>query len=165
MLSEKMLAALNAQINAELHASYLYLAMAAYFESENLMGFANWMHRQSEEENEHAMKFYHYINSRRGRVSLTAIDAPKTEWTSALAAFEDSLRHEQKVTGLIHNLINIAITEHDHATVSFLNWFVDEQVEEEAHVDGIIQDLKRIGDTPQGLFILDRELAGRKGEA
>lgn len=165
MLSEKMQAALNAQVNAELHSSYLYLAMAAYFESQNLMGFANWMHQQSIEENGHGMKFYTYINSRRGRVTLTAIDAPKTEWKSSLAVFEDSLKHEQKITGLINKLMDLAIAESDHATISFLKWFVDEQVEEEANVDGVIQDLKRIGDAPQGLFILDRELAGRKGEA
>ncbi len=161
MLSEKMQAALNAQINAELHASYLYLAMAAYFESENLLGFANWMHMQAAEENMHGMKFYNYINSRRGRVLLSPIDGPKTAWKSALGVFEDSLKHEQKVTGLINKLMDLAIGESDHATISFLKWFVDEQVEEEANVDAVIQDLKRIGDAPQGLFILDRELAGR----
>ncbi len=165
MLSEKMQNALNAQVNAELHSSYLYLAMAAYFESQNLLGFANWMHQQTNEENLHGMKFYNYINSRRGRVLLTAIDAPKTEWKSPLAVFEDSLKHEQKITGLINKLMDLAIAESDHATISFLKWFIDEQVEEEANVDGVIQDLKRIGDAPQGLFILDRELAGRKGEA
>jgi ferritin len=165
MLSEKMQAALNAQINAELYSSYLYLAMAAYFESQNLLGFANWMHKQSGEENIHGMKFYHYIHSRRGRVLLSQLDSPKTEWQSPLAVFEDSLKHEQKVTGLINKLMDLAIAESDHATISFLKWFVDEQVEEEANVDAVIQDLKRIGDAPQGLFILDRELAGRKSEA
>jgi len=164
MLSKKMQAALNAQINAELYSSYLYLAMAAYFESQNLLGFANWMHKQSDEENTHGMKFYNYINSRRGRVTLTALEGPTTEWASPLAVFEDSLKHEQKVTGLINQLMDLAISESDHATISFLKWFVDEQVEEEANVDAVIQDLKRIGDAPQGLFILDRELAGRKGE-
>jgi len=165
MLSENMQDALNAQINAELYSSYLYLAMAAYFESQNLLGFANWMHKQSDEENGHGMKFYHYINCRRGRVLLTQLESPKTQWKSPLAVFEDSLKHEQKVTGLINKLMDLAIGESDHATISFLKWFVDEQVEEEANVDAVIQDLKRIGDAPQGLFILDRELAGRKGEA
>ncbi len=165
MLSEKMQDALNAQINAELYSSYLYLAMAAHFESQNLLGFANWMHKQSGEENTHGMKFYHYINSRRGRVLLSALEGPKTEWKSPLAVFQDSLKHEQKVTGLINKLMDLAISESDHATISFLKWFVDEQVEEEANVDAVIQDLKRIGDAPQGLFILDRELAGRKAEA
>lgn len=165
MLSEKMQDALNAQINAEFFASYQYLAMAAYFESQNLMGFANWMRVQSQEENQHAMKFYQYVNSRRGRVILNAIDAPTTEWKSPLAVFEAALKHEQKVTGLINKLVDLAIKESDHATNSFLRWFVDEQVEEEANADNVIQDLKRIGDSAEGLFIMDRELAGRGPEA
>jgi ferritin len=164
MLSDKMQDALNAQINAELYASYLYLSMAAYFEAQNLMGFANWMHVQSREETGHAMKFYDFVYDRRGRVTLKPIDGPKTEWKSALEVFEDSLHHEQKVTGMINNLVNLAIGESDHATNSFLKWFVDEQVEEESNVDGVIQDLKRIADSPQGLFLLDRELAGRADE-
>ncbi len=164
MLSEKMQAALNTQINMEFFASYQYLAMAAYFESENLMGFANWMHMQSQEENMHAMKFYHYVNDRRGRVTLQALDTPKTAWSSPLEAFEDALKHEQKVTAKINALVDLAIQESDHATNSFLKWFVDEQVEEEANVDAVIQDLKRIGDASQGLFMLDRELAQRGPE-
>ncbi|GIL14632.1 MAG: ferritin [Chloroflexota bacterium] len=164
MLSEKMQAALNAQINMEFFASYQYLAMAAYFESENLMGFANWMHMQSQEENMHAMKFYHYVNDRRGRVTLQALDMPKTAWSSPLEAFEDALKHEQKVTAKINALVDLAIQESDHATNSFLKWFVDEQVEEEANVDAVIQDLKRIGSASQGLFMLDRELAQRGPE-
>lgn len=164
MLSEKMQAALNAQINMEFFASYQYLAMAAYFESENLMGFANWMHMQSQEENMHAMKFYHYVNDRRGRVTLQALDMPKTAWSSPLEAFEDALKHEQTVTAKINALVDLAIQESDHATNSFLKWFVDEQVEEEANVDAVIQDLKRIGSASQGLFMLDRELAQRGPE-
>jgi ferritin len=164
MLSEKMQAALNAQINMEFFASYQYLAMAAYFESENLMGFANWMHMQSQEENMHAMKFYHYVNDRRGRVTLQALDMPKTAWSSPLETFEDALKHEQKVTAKINALVDLAIQESDHATNSFLKWFVDEQVEEEANVDAVIQDLKRIGSASQGLFMLDRELAQRGPE-
>lgn len=165
MLSKKMQDALNAQINAELYSSYVYLSMAAYFESENLMGFANWMHMQSREENMHAMKFYTFVNDRRGRVLLDPIEGPQTEWDSPLAVFEDSLKHEQKVTGLINKLVDLAIKESDHATNSFLKWFLDEQVEEEANVDKVIQDLKRVGDSAQGLFLLDRELAGRTAEA
>lgn len=164
MLSETMQEALNQQINAELHASYKYLAMAAYFESVNLMGMANWMHIQSVEENAHAMKFYQFINNRRGRVLLRPIDGPPTDYPSALAVFEAALAHEQKVTGMINRLMDLALKESDHATVSFLKWFVDEQVEEEANVDAVIQDLKRVGDSAQGLFILDRELAGRRAE-
>jgi ferritin len=165
MLSDKMEKALNEQINAELYSSYIYLSMAAYFEAQNLLGFANWMHVQSREENMHAMKFYQFVNDRRGRVVLSAIAAPKTEWKSTVEVFEDSLHHEQKVTGLINKLVDLAISESDHATNSFLRWFLDEQVEEEANVDAVIQDLKRIGDSAQGLFLLDRELAGRSEEA
>lgn len=165
MLSTSMQDALNQQINAELHASYKYLAMAAYFESVNLMGMANWMHIQAVEENGHAMKFYHFVNDRRGRVLLRPIEGPPTDYPNALAVFEAALAHEQKVTGMINRLMDLAIKESDHATVSFLKWFVDEQVEEEANVDGVIQDLKRVGDSAQGLFILDREMAGRKAEA
>lgn len=165
MLSDKMQNALNDQINMEFYAFYQYLAMAAYFESQNLLGFANWMHVQSNEEDTHAMKFYDYINDRRGRVTLKALDAPKTDWSSPLEAFQDALKHEQKVTASINNLVNLAIQEGDHATNSFLKWFVDEQVEEEANVDAVIQDLKRVGDSSQGLFLLDREMAGRKAEA
>jgi ferritin len=165
MLSEKMQAALNEQINAELSSSYAYLSIAAHFEAENLNGFANWMHIQSGEENTHAMKFYHYIISRRGRVTLKPLAGPKTEWASPLEAFEDALKHEQKVTSLINNLVDLAIKEKDHATNSFLKWFVDEQVEEEANVDAVIQDLKRAGNSAQMLLMLDRELAGRSAEA
>lgn len=164
MLSEAMQAALNAQINAEFFASYQYLAMAAYFESEKLLGFANWMHVQSQEETTHGMKFYNYINSRRGRVLLKSIADPKTEWENALAVFEASLEHEQKVTGMINNLMNLALKEGDHATASFLKWFVDEQVEEEENVDNVIQDLKRVIHSPDGLFMMDRELGSRSGE-
>lgn len=165
MLSQKMQDALNAQINAELLASYKYLAMAAYFESENLPGCAKWMHIQSDEERAHAMKFYAYINSRRGRVLLHPLEGPKNEWSGALEVFEAALKHEQMVTGMISSLMELAISERDYATQSFLNWFVDEQVEEEANVDAVIQDLKRIGDSAQGLFILDRELGQRQVEA
>jgi ferritin len=165
MLSEKMQAALNDQINAELYSSYLYLSMAAYFEAENLNGFANWMHIQEREENGHAMKFYAFVNQRRGRVELHPIEGPKTSWKSPLEVFEDSLKHERKITGLINKLVDLAIEEHDHATNSFLKWFVDEQVEEEANVDAVIQDLKRAGKSAEALFMLDRELAGRVSAA
>ena len=161
MLSEKMQTALNAQINAEFHASYLYLAMAAYFEYENLPGFANWMHVQSDEERMHAMKFYGFVNDRNGRVLLRAIDQPKTEWAAPLEVFEAAFAHESKVTGMINNLVDLAMSERDHASNSFLQWFVDEQVEELQVVDAVIQDLKRVGDSPQGLFLLDRELGAR----
>lgn len=165
MLSDKMQDALNAQINAELSAYYTYLSMAAYFEAENLSGFSAWMVHHAEEEMMHAMKIYRFVNERRGRVQLSAIGAPRLDWPSPLEAFEDALKHEQKVTGLINSLVNLARTEGDHATDSFLKWFVDEQVEEEAIVDEKIQDLKRIGDFGPGIFMLDRELAGQSPSA
>jgi ferritin len=164
MLSEKMQEALNAQINAELQSAYLYLSMAAYFHAQNFPGFANWMHIQDHEERIHAMKIYNFIVARNGRVSLRSLDTPQVEWSSPLAAFEDSYKHEQHVTSLIHRLVEMARTENDHATISFLQWFVDEQVEEEANVDAVVQDLKRAGDSAQILFLLDRELAGRTAE-
>ena len=164
MLSDTMQEALNAQLNAEAFSSYLYLSMAAYFEAENLLGFANWMRVQSEEETMHAMKFYDYINERNGRVLLRALEAPQTEWASPLAAFEDAFKHEQYITGRINDLTNLALKEGDHATWSFLQWFVDEQVEEESSVDAVIQDLKRVADFPAGLFMLDRELGQRGPE-
>jgi ferritin len=165
MLSKKMKEALNKQINAELFSSYLYFSMAAYFYAENFPGFANWMRIQEHEERIHATKFYDYIVARNGRVNLLPIEGPQVEWESPLAAFEDSYKHEQKVTGLIHKLTDLALSEGDHATHSFLKWFVDEQVEEEANVDAVVQDLRRAGDSQQLLFMLDRELGARTPEA
>ncbi len=161
MLSKKMEKALNRQINAEIYSSYLYLAMSACFESLGLKGFSNWMRSQTQEELLHAMKFYHYVNERGGRIILAAIDAPPAEWDSALAVFEATLKHEQKVTGLINDLLDLAIKEKDHATNSFLQWFVTEQVEEEATASEIVNKLKLMGDAPGGLFMLDRELGQR----
>lgn len=164
MLSEKMQAAMNRQINAELHSAYLYLAMAAYFEHENLPGFAHWMRLQANEELAHALKFFDFIVERRGRVLLEPVGAVPTEWASPLAVFENALAHEQKVTGLIHGLVNLAVEERDHASDSFLLWFVDEQVEEEASADAVVQQLKLAGDSGVALLILDRELGARQAE-
>ncbi len=161
MLSKKMLKALNGQLNAELYSSYLYLSMAAYFESVGLAGFSSWMQAQAQEELFHAMKFYHYVSERGGRVVLAAIEAPPSEWDSALAVFEATCEHEQKVTGLINDLVNLAIKEKDHATNSFFQWFVTEQVEEEATASEVVNQLKLMGDAPGGLFMLDRELGTR----
>lgn len=162
-MNEKVQAALNAQINMELSAFYTYLSMSAYFEASSLMGFAAWVRHHAEEEMVHAMKIYDYINHRRGRVLLTAIAPPKTNWDSALSAFEDAMRHEEKVTASINELVDLARKEKDHATESFLKWFVDEQVEEEEVVDLAIQKLKLIGDFGPGLYMLDRELAEQTG--
>jgi ferritin len=161
MLGEKTQKALNGQINAELYSSYLYLAMSAYFESVGLGGFSKWMQAQAQEELSHAMKFYHYVNERGGRVVLEAVEAPPSEWESPLAVFEATFRHEQKVTGLINDLVNLAMEEKDHATNSFLQWFVTEQVEEEATASEVVNKLKLMGDAPGGLFMLDRELGTR----
>ena len=161
MLSEKLQSALNKQLNAELYSSYLYLSMSAFLENLNLEGFANWMYIQAQEEAFHAKKFYDFINQRGGRVILDKIDAPPIEWDSPLAVFDNTLNHEQKVTGLINNLVEIAMEQHDHATNIFLQWFVTEQVEEEQGADSILQKLRLLGDNNNGLFMIDRELGQR----
>jgi len=161
MLTENMQKALNGQLNAELYSSYLYLSMNAYFKSVNLDGFANWMHYQAQEELEHSLKFYDFILQRAGTVQLQQIDAPPSEWSSPLAVFEATLEHEQKVTGLINGLVDVAHEERDHATNIFLQWFVSEQVEEEESVGGVLEQLKLMGDASGGLFMIDRELAKR----
>ena len=161
MLDEKIQTALNKQLNAELYSSYLYLSMSTYFQSVNLPGFANWMRVQAQEELVHAMKFYDFINERGSRVMLQPVEGPPTEWSSPLDAFENAYRHEQKVTGLINDLVNLAVKERDHATNIFLQWFVTEQVEEEASADEVVQKLKLMGDARGGLFMLDREMGQR----
>ncbi len=161
MINTKMQNALNAQMNRELYSSYLYLAMAAFFESVNLRGFANWMKVQAQEELVHAMKFFSYVVDRGGRVTLAAIDAPPAAWTSPLNAFEEAYAHEQKVTGWIGDLVTLAGKEEDHATHNLLQWFVNEQVEEEASADGIVQKLRLVAEAPGGLVMIDRELAAR----
>lgn len=162
MLNKKMEAALNEQLNAELYSSYLYLSMVAYFESANWPGMATWMRIQAEEEKMHGMKFFDFIVSRAGRVKLATIAAPETEWASPLAAFQAGYAHEQKVTGLINNLVSLARAESDAASDIFLQWFVTEQVEEEKNADTIVQKLTLIKDAPQGLFMLDKELGARQ---
>lgn len=162
MLSKKMEAALNEQLNAELYSSYLYLSMSAYLESINMAGMANWMRIQAEEEKMHGMKFFDFIVSREGRVKLTAIAAPETEWASPLGAFQATYAHEQKVTGLINDLVKLAQEEADTASDIFLQWFVTEQIEEEKNADTIVQKLAMIKDAPQGLLMLDKELGARR---
>ena len=164
MISEKMQEAINGQLNAELYSSYLYLSMNAYFKSINLDGFANWMHYQAQEELTHAMKFYDFINQRGGRINLLQIETPPAQWNSPLAVFEATLEHEQKVTGLINELVELALAEHDHASNIFLQWFVSEQVEEEENVTGVLEQLKLMGEAKGGLFMIDRELAKRSPE-
>lgn len=161
MISDNMKDAFNKQINAELYSSYLYLSMSAYFESINLPGFANWMRCQAQEELVHAMKFYNFMNDRGGRVSLAAIDGPPVKWESPLHAFQDAYAHEQKVTALINNLVDLATAGKDHASTSFLQWFVNEQVEEESSADKVVQQLHLAGENGSGLFMIDRELGTR----
>jgi ferritin len=161
MLKEKVEKALNEQINAELYSAYLYQSMAAYFENKSLAGFAQWMDRQADEEMIHARKIYDFINERGGRVILSGIEKPKNEWNSNLEVFEDSLAHEEKITAMINKLVSLADEEKDYATKSFLKWFVDEQVEEEDSVGEIVDKLKLVGDSTQGLFMMDDKLAER----
>jgi ferritin len=161
MISKKMENALNGQVNAEMYSAYMYLSMESYFKSLNLNGFANWMRAQTQEEMMHAMKIYDFINERGGRIILKTIDGPPTKWESPLAVFEATYTHEQKVTGLINDLMDLAIEEKDHATNTFLQWFVNEQVEEEASADELVQQLKMMENAPGGMFMLDRELGQR----
>jgi len=152
--------ALNEQINKEYYSAYLYLSMSSYFESANLSGFAHWMNLQYQEEIQHVLKFFKYIVERGGRVLLKGIEGPPTEWDSPLAVFEAAYEHEVMVTGLINDLVDLATEERDHATTNFLQWYIEEQVEEEASADGVVQQLKLAGEGG-GLFMLDRELGQR----
>lgn len=156
--TEKVEAALNKQINAEFSAFYTYLSMSAWFESQNLTGFAAWMRNHANEEQAHAMRIYDYIHERGGRVRLLTLDAPETEWDSIEAVIADALKHEQHVTKLIYDLTDVADDEDDYATENFLQWFVDEQVEEEDVVSSLLADVQRVGDFGPGIFMLDREL-------
>jgi ferritin len=161
MLSEKLTKALNNQINEEYYSSYLYLAMAAYLEDKNLDGCAHWMRMQAQEEWEHGMKIFDYMIERGARVQLAAVAAPQMEWDSPKAAFEASLEHEQYMTKNINALADLAIEEKDHATNNIMQWYVTEQVEEEASVEDILNKLELMGDSGHGLFLMDRELKSR----
>jgi len=164
-LDAKLEAALNAQVNAELHSAYLYLSMAAYFESVDLQGFANWMRVQYQEETLHGLKFFDYINERNGRVKLTQIEGPATEWKSPLEAFRQAYEHEKHISKLISNLVLQSRQIGDLSTETFLQWFVAEQVEEEAQTYRITQQLRLAGDERTALLLLDRELAQRQPAA
>jgi len=162
MLKEKMLNALNEQINAEQYSAFLYLSMSAWFQDKGLPGFANWMYIQYQEELSHANKFFNYVVERSEKVDLKAIKQMPTEWGGIIEVFEATLEHEQRVTELVNDLVDIAIEAKDHASQSFLQWFVDEQVEEEANVTEILDTLKLIDGQGNGIFMLDRELRTRK---
>ncbi len=161
MLEAEMEQALNDQVNAELYSSYLYLSMASYLAEENLGGFANWMRIQAQEEVVHAMKIYDYILERGGRAVMQAIEQPEIEWDSALDVAETTYEHEQKVTASINDLVDLAEELSDHATKQFLQWFVEEQVEEEDSADELVQQLKMVEGDARGLLMLDKELAQR----
>jgi ferritin len=161
MIGAKMQEAMSDQIVAELYSSYLYLSMAAYFEEADLPGFASWMKVQAQEETTHAMKFFDFVHERGGEINLGAIDAPPKNWASPLAAFKAAYEHECKVTGMIADLVHLAREEKDIASEIFLQWFVTEQVEEEASADTIVKQLKMIGDAKHRLFMIDRELGQR----
>ncbi|HOH46475.1 MAG TPA: ferritin [Candidatus Cloacimonadota bacterium] len=161
MISKSLNKAINNQINKELFSEYLYLSMSAWFAKENLDGFANWMLVQAQEEHFHAMKFFNYVIERGGEVELLAIEKPAKEFKNPLNAFKAALEHEGFITKSINELMDLAIKEKDHASRSFLQWYVDEQVEEEANADRIVNQLKMVGDHMQGIFMLDRELGQR----
>lgn len=161
MINKSLQNAINEQIVREMYSSNLYLSMAAYYSSINLNGFANWMRVQAEEELFHALKFFDYVLNRGGHVELGAIAAPQIKWENAIKPFEDALEHERKVTGWINDLMSLAHTEKDYAAISFLNWFVDEQVEEEKNTSEIIDRLHLSGDSKASLFLIDNELKTR----
>lgn len=161
MISKKLQDALNAQINAEMWSAYLYLSMSVEAESKGLKGFGNWFFIQFREEQDHARILMNYLLARGGQVLLAPIAEVRTSWGSQLEAFEDTLAHEKKVTAMINNLYDMAVTEKDHATASMLKWFIDEQVEEEESATTIIDSLKLVSGDKMGVFMLDKELATR----
>ena len=161
MINKSLQDAMNDQINKELYSSYLYLSMAAFLEEKNLPGFAHWMRIQEAEEREHAMKFYDYMVERGGRVTLKAIDAPKTEWKSMLELAEEVAAHEAMVTASIYTLYELALKEKDYPTQIMLQWFISEQVEEEKNASDIVAQLKMVGDSPAAMFMIDRQLGSR----
>jgi ferritin len=161
VLSDKLQQALNEQINAEYHSGYLYLAMCAYFESLNLDGCSNWMRIQAQEELLHGMRIFDYLTERGAHVVLQPVEGPPARWDSPQAAFKAALGHEQMMTRRINDLADLAQTEKDHATNNLMQWFVNEQVEEEANVEDILRKLELVGEKGPGLFMIDRELKSR----
>jgi len=161
MISQKMEDALNKQINAEYWSGYMYLSMAAYLEDQNLPGFANWMRVQYEEEISHALKFFNYLIERGGRVKLDPVEAVPQEWNGLVDTFEETLKHERHVTSLINGLVDIAVEEKDHATNNFLQWYVAEQVEEEANAEDIVNKLKMFDGNGPAMYMMDKEFATR----
>lgn len=163
-MNQRVEKAFNDQINEELFSAYMYLAMAAHFKAMNLDGFAGWMRHQADEEVQHAMRLFTHINRRGGRVVLKAIGEPPLDFGSPLEAFQKALAHEQHITGTINALYEIAVEEKDYPAQMELQWFIDEQVEEEENTGGVVELLKMAGDNKGALLMLDRELAKRSGE-
>ena len=161
MISKRLETALNKQVNEEMYSAYLYLSMSAYLAKNNINGFSNWMMVQFEEEQAHAQKLFQYILDRGGEIELEKIEKPTNEWNGIIDVFESVYEHECKITAMINNLVNIAIEEKDHATVTMLQWYVNEQVEEEATVSDLLDQLKLVEGKGSGLFILDREAKQR----
>jgi ferritin len=161
MLSEKMATALNGQVNVELQSAYQYLAMSAFFESSDLKGFAHWMRIQYQEERAHALKMYDFIHDRDGEVVLLPLPAPVMKWDSPRATFAAALENERHNSSKIDELCELAMTERDHASLAFLQWFVNEQVEEESVARDLLRKLEMVADSNAGLFMMDQELAGR----
>jgi len=161
MIGTKVEKALNDQIREELYSAYLYLQMSAWFTTIDLHGFANWMRVQCQEEMVHASIFFDHVLTRNGSAVLQAISAPPAKWDSPLAAIEAALKHEQHITACIYKLVDVANANRDYAATAMLQWFITEQVEEEANADGIIRKLKLIGSDKGGMYLLDRELGTR----
>lgn len=161
MINEKLQNAINEQINKELFSEYLYLAMKIYFQEQNLQGFVNWFDVQVQEEHAHAMGLFNYLNERGGKIELKAIEKPVVEGTCPLTIFEQVLRHEEFVTSLINSLMDVAEETKDRAALSYLEWYVKEQVEEESNVNGVLATLRLIGDDKKALLMLDKDLAQR----
>lgn len=165
MIKQEMQDAINKQIVREIYSSNLYLSMSAYFAAKSLHGFANWMRIQAEEEMTHALKFFDYLLDRGGKPVVGEISAPPTEWSSALDAFENAYHHEQLVTGWINELADLSQDIRDHASFSEMQWFITEQIEEEATSSEIVDRLKLVGNDSSGLFYMDNELKARKPAA
>lgn len=161
-MNKKVLDTINEQIKHELFSAYLYLSMSAHFEAAGLSGFAKWTRMQAEEETEHAMKFFDFVNERGGRVILHAIDQPQIEFGSPLSVFEEILNHEKKVTSLINNLYAVAVEEKDYATQVMLHWFIEEQVEEESNAQSIVDKLAMAGENKSALLQLDHQVGDRE---
>ena len=162
LMKQELVDEMVQQLNAEFESYYIYLSMTGYFESHSWDGLATWMHLQSEEEREHAMKFYNHLIQRGINPELLAINAPQNNWESPLAVFEEAFKHEQKISEKIHHLMDKAIELKDHGAQNLLSWFVDEQLEEEATVGAIVERLRRVASDPNGMMLMDAELGKRE---